>query len=156
MATQIITDTIRRGNSLMARIPQDLSLLALRLGLAGVFWASARTKVTEGLTISDSTYYLFEEEYQLPLISSDLAVPLATYAEHLLPVLLLLGLATRASALGLFIMSLVIQVFVYPAAFMSTHLGWFAMAIAVMGFGPGRLSLDHLIFRASNDGRAAA
>lgn len=156
MATQIITDTLSRGNGLMARIPIDLSLLALRLGLAGVFWASARTKVTEGLTISDSTYYLFEEEYQLPFISSDLAVPLATYAEHLLPILLLLGLATRVSALGLFVMSLVIQVFVYPAAFMSTHLGWFAMATAIMGFGPGRLSIDHMIAKANKGWGSAA
>jgi len=131
----------------LARIPTDLVQLALRLGLAGIFWASARTKVSEDLSISDSTYFLFEEEYQLPFLPVDIAVPLTTYAEHLLPILLLVGFATRLSALGLFAMTLVIQIFVYPSAFMSTHLGWFAMALAVMSFGPGRWSLDHLIAR---------
>lgn len=131
----------------MGKIPQDLIQLTLRLGLAGIFWMSARTKVTGFLSISDSTYFLFEEEYRLPLLPVDIAVPLATYAEHLLPILLAFGLATRLSALGLFVMALVIQLFVYPSAFLSTHLGWFAMALAVMGYGPGRLSLDHLITR---------
>ncbi|WCL54351.1 DoxX family protein [Gimibacter soli] len=132
---------------LFTRIPADLVQLTLRLGLAGIFWVSARTKVTGLMTISDSTYYLFEEEYQLPVIPADIAAPLATYAEHALPVLLLLGLATRVSALGLFVMALVIQLFVYPSAFLSTHLGWFALALAIMAYGPGRLSLDHLIAR---------
>lgn len=131
----------------MGKIPQDLIQLTLRLGLAGIFWMSARTKVTGFLSISDSTYFLFEEEYRLPLLPVDIAVPLATYAEHLLPILLAFGLATRLSALGLFVMALVIQLFVYPSAFLSTHLGWFAMALAVMGYGPGCLSIDHLITR---------
>lgn len=131
----------------MGKIPQDLIQLTLRLGLAGIFWMSARTKVTGFLSISDSTYFLFEEEYRLPLLPVDIAVPLATYAEHLLPILLAFGLATRLSALGLFVMALVIQLFVYPSAFLSTHLGWFAMALAVMGYGPGRLSIDQLITR---------
>lgn len=131
----------------MGKIPQDLIQLTLRLGLAGIFWMSARTKVTGFLSISDSTYFLFEEEYRLPLLPVDIAVPLATYTEHLLPILLAFGLATRLSAFGLFVMALVIQLFVYPSAFLSTHLGWFAMALAVMGYGPGRLSIDHLITR---------
>jgi len=133
----------------LARIPTDFVQLAMRLGLAGIFWASARTKVTSGLTISDSTYFLFEEEYQLPFLPVDIAVPLTTYAEHLLPIMLFLGLAARLSALGIFVMTLVIQIFVYPSAFMSTHLGWFAMALGVMSFGPGRWSLDHLIAKYS-------
>lgn len=147
MSPVTFIDRFLKANTVQPRISADITQLMLRLGLAGVFWASARTKVTEGLTISDSTYYLFEEEYQLPLISSDLAVPLATYAEHLFPVLLLLGLASRFSALALFVMALVIQIFVYPSAFVSTHLGWFALAVAVMVYGPGRLSLDHVISR---------
>ncbi len=129
----------------LARIPADVVQLTLRLGLAGVFWASARTKVTGALTISESTYFLFEEEYQIPILPVDIAVPLTTYAEHVLPLLLFVGFATRLSALGIFVMTLVIQIFVYPSAFLSTHLGWFAIALAVMSFGPGRWSLDHLI-----------
>lgn len=131
--------------ALLDRIPNDLVQLALRGGLAGIFWSSARTKVEGLLTISDNTYFLFEEEYRLPLIAPDLAAHLATYAEHLLPAMLVLGIGSRFAALGLFIMTLTIQLFVYPDAFVSTHLGWFALALAIMARGPGRLSLDHLL-----------
>ncbi len=129
------------------RALQAVTQLALRLGLAGVFWTSARTKVDGLLSVSDTTYLLFEEEYRLPLISPDIAAPLATYAEHLLPILLVLGLASRLSALGLVTMTAVIQLFVYPDALVSTHMGWFAMGLAIMVHGPGRLSLDHILFR---------
>lgn len=131
--------------ALLDRIPSDLVQLALRGGLAGIFWSSARTKVDGLLTISDNTYYLFEEEYRLPFIAPDIAAHLTTYTEHLLPVLLVLGLGSRLAALGLFIMTLTIQLFVYPDAFLSTHFGWFALALAIMGRGPGRISIDHLI-----------
>lgn len=131
--------------ALLDRIPSDLVQLALRGGLAGIFWSSARTKVDGLLTISDNTYYLFEEEYRLPFIAPDIAAHLATYTEHLLPVLLVLGLGSRLAALGLLIMTLTIQLFVYPDAFLSTHFGWFALALAIMGRGPGRISIDHLI-----------
>lgn len=133
--------------AVLAKIPTDLVQLALRGGLAGTFWSSARTKVDGLLTVSDNTYYLFEEEYRLPLIAPDFAAHLATYAEHLLPVMLMLGLGSRFAALGLFVMTLTIQLFVYPDAFLSTHLGWFALALAIMARGPGRISIDHMIGR---------
>lgn len=120
--------------------------LVLRLGLGGIFWASARTKVEGLLSISENTVFLFEEEYRLPLLSPDFAAIVTTYAEHLFPVLLLIGLATRFSALALLAMTMVIQIFVYPSAFMSTHLGWMALACAIMLYGPGKYSLDHLLF----------
>lgn len=129
------------------RIPTDLVQMALRCGLAGIFWSSGRTKVEGLITISDNTYFLFEEEYHLPFIAPDLAAHLATYAEHVLPVMLALGLGTRLAALGLFLMTLTIQLFVYPDAFVSTHLGWFALALAIIARGPGRISIDHLINR---------
>lgn len=131
----------------LERIPTGLVQLTLRGGLAGIFWSSARTKVDGLLTVSDNTYYLFEEEYRLPFIAPDFAAHLATYAEHLLPVMLVLGLGSRFAALGLFVMTLAIQLFVYPDAFLSTHLGWFALALAIMARGPGRISIDHLISR---------
>ena len=120
--------------------------LALRLGLGGIFWSSARTKVEGLLTVTEDTIWLFEEEYQLPLLAPDFAAHLATYAEHLFPIMLALGLGSRFAALALFVMAGVIQIFVYPDALLSTHLGWMAMAAAVMAFGSGRFSLDHLLF----------
>jgi putative oxidoreductase len=134
---------IRSLNASLDRIPQDVVALALRIFPAMVFLQSGRTKV-EGFSIKDSTWFLFEHEYALPLIPSDLAAVLATVAEHVLPVLLILGLFTRFSALGLLAMTIVIQVFVYPAAWV-THGLWAAALLAVVARGPGALSLDRLL-----------
>ena len=125
------------------RIPAAPVALVLRVFPALVFWQSGRTKV-EGLSIKDSTWFLFEHEYALPLIPSDLAAVAGTVAEHLLPVLLILGLFTRLSALGLLAMTLVIQIFVYPDAWM-THGLWAAPLLAVVAQGPGAWSLDRVL-----------
>lgn len=146
-----ITKALAAPIAVMDKIPADLVQLTLRGGIAGIFWSSARTKVEGLLTVSENTFFLFEEEYRLPFIATDLAAYLATYAEHLLPVLLVLGLGSRLAALGLFIMTLTIQLFVYPDAFFSTHFGWFALALAIMARGPGRISIDHLIRRRLGD-----
>lgn len=127
--------------SLCDRIPADLVLFLLRVFPALVFWQSGRTKV-EGFQIKESTWFLFEHEYDLPLIPSDVAAVLATLAEHLLPVALILGVVTRLSALGLLGMTAVIQIFVYPDAWM-THGLWAAGLLAVAAQGPGRWSIDH-------------
>lgn len=134
---------IARLNAWIAAIPADLVALMLRLFPAVVFWQSGRTKV-EGLRIRDQTWFLFQHEYALPLIPSNWAAVLATLAEHALPVLLVLGLMTRLSALGLLAMTIVIQIFVYPGAWV-THGLWAACLLALAARGPGRLSLDHLL-----------
>ena len=90
--------------------------------------------------------YLFQEEYRLPLIDPVIAAALATIGEHLLPVMLLLGLATRLGALGLLVMTLVIQLLVYPSAW-ATHGTWAVPLLLLLLHGGGRLSLDHLISR---------
>lgn len=135
--------TLRRLNALSGRIPHDVVALALRIFPAMVFFQSGRTKVDGLFTIKDSTWFLFREEYALPLIPSDLAAVLGTTAEHVLPVLLILGLFTRFAALGLLAMTAVIQVFVYPGAWV-THGLWAAAFLAVMARGPGAWSLDRV------------
>ena len=117
-----------------------------RLFIAAVFLLSGRTKVEGVLTVTDSTYFLFEYEYALPLIPPPVAAHLATYAEHLFPLLLIVGLASRLSAAALLGMTAVIQAFVYPEAW-RTHLGWAAALGFILFRGPGALSLDHLIRR---------
>jgi putative oxidoreductase len=136
----MILDAVNRQ---VARIPDAPVALLLRVFPALVFWQSGRTKV-DGFRIKDSTWFLFEHEYALPLIPFQLAAVMATVAEHLLPVLLILGLLTRLSALGLLAMTIVIQVFVYPGAWI-LHGLWAAPLLAVAVRGPGRWSLDHLI-----------
>lgn len=140
--TQTIS-LVRRLNALGANVPEDLVALAARLFPAAVFWLSARTKV-DGFSIKDQTYFLFEHVYALPLIPPALAAVLATVAEHVLPVLLILGLFSRLSAVGLLIMTLVIQLFVFPAAWV-THGLWAVALLVVVAHGPGRLSLDWLL-----------
>ena len=134
---------ITKLNLAFGRLPFAPVGLLLRLFPALVFWQSGRTKV-EGFSIKDSTWFLFEHEYALPLIPHEVAAVLATMAEHLLPVLLILGLFTRLSALGLLGMTAVIQIFVYPDAWM-THGLWAAPLLAVVVLGPGRWSVDHLV-----------
>lgn len=131
---------IRKINSKLARLPWDAAALALRNFPAAVFFASGQTKL-DGWRIADSTWFLFQHEYALPLIPSDIAAVAATVAEHVLPALLVLGLCTRLSALGLLAMTAVIQIFVYPGAW-QTHGLWAACFLALIVAGPGRLSLD--------------
>ena len=135
---------VRILNTRLDRLPREAVTLALRVFPAMVFLQSGRTKVEGLISIKPSTYFLFENEYALPLIPPDLAAILATAAEHVLPVLLILGLFTRLSALGLLGMTAVIQVFVYPGAWI-THGLWAAALLAIIAFGPGRLSLDRLL-----------
>jgi putative oxidoreductase len=127
-----------------------LALLLTRLALAGVFWRSGRSKVVEGtwLTISDATHFLFAEEYSKVPLPPEVAAVLATGAEHLFPVLLVLGLATRLSALALLGMTLTIQFFVYPDAWWPVHSLWSAMCLILMARGSGLLGLDPFLVKA--------
>jgi putative oxidoreductase len=111
-----------------------------------VFWNSGRTKV-DGWNIfqvNESAKLLFENEFQLPLLNPVFAAHLAALAEHIFPVLLVIGLATRYSALALLVMTAVIQIFVYPDAW-PTHGTWAACFLVLIARGPGALSLDDWI-----------
>lgn len=135
---------IRALNALAGRlIPYDLPALAARVFVGATFWLSARTKV-DGLTIKEQTYFLFENIYDLPLINPALAAVLATLAEHLLSVLLILGLFSRFAAAGLLVMTAVIQIFVFPGAW-NLHGLWAASLLIVLSKGPGRVSLDRAL-----------
>jgi putative oxidoreductase len=138
-----LTALVARANALMAAIPYWFVALITRISIAAVFWRSGQTKL-EGWRISDSAILLFKDEYKLPVIDPTLAAYLATIAEHAFPILLVLGLATRFAALALLIMTLVIEIFVYPDAW-PTHGTWAACFLILMTQGPGRISLDHWI-----------
>lgn len=145
--------------ALFQRIPDSLIAFVGRFSIAAVFWKSGQTKI-EGLAIdivdgtftlgiphlSESAVALFQDEYALPLLPPTLAAILAAFAEHVFPILILLGLATRFSALALLGMTLVIQIFVYPGAY-PTHGVWAAVLLYLVAKGPGVLSVDHWIAR---------
>ncbi|MBS9477016.1 DoxX family protein [Ancylobacter radicis] len=131
------------GRDLAGRIPHDVIALIARLSIAGVFWQSGQTKV-DGFMVTDSAVFLFENEYRLPLVDPVIGAHLAALAEHLFPLLLVIGLASRLSALALLVMTLVIQLLVYPGAW-PTHGTWAACLLIILAQGPGRFSLDHLL-----------
>ena len=133
----------RRLLDLCDSIPHWFLALIARISIAAVFWQSGRTKV-DGLTIKPQTFALFEHEYNVPLLPPELAAYLATIAEHVFPILLVIGLASRLSALALLGMTAVIQIFVYPLAW-PTHLLWAAALLYVIARGPGPVALDHPI-----------
>jgi len=149
--------------ALFERIPNSVIALVARFSIAAVFWNSGQTKI-EGFVInivsgdfalgwprlSDSAVALFQDEYKLPLISPELAAPMAAVAEHVFPLLILVGLGTRFSALALLGMTLVIQLFVYPGAY-ATHGTWAAVLLYLMARGPGMLSVDHWLARRHGD-----
>jgi putative oxidoreductase len=154
-----VTRLQQKIDAILSRTPQQLILILARLALAVIFWQSGQTKV-DGLsidlinftahfglpTIKESTYYLFEYEYALPLIPYHLAAVMATTAEHLLPILLILGLFTRYAAIAILIMTLVIQIFVYPSAY-PTHASWLVLSLVLIRHGAGTISLDNWLIK---------
>ncbi|ANY19758.1 DoxX [Tsuneonella dongtanensis] len=139
----------RLAGMLSSAAVEAAALLLTRLALGGVFWRSGRTKVVEGtwMELSDTSRFLFESEYAGVPVPAGLSAQMALWGETVLPILLVLGLATRLSALGLIGMTLVIQLFVYPEAWWPTHSLWAAMALVLVARGGGLLSLDHLLAR---------
>ncbi|MGZ0186699.1 MAG: DoxX family protein [Alphaproteobacteria bacterium] len=127
------------------RIPMAVILLAIRVGVAMVFLKSGFTKTTEGLTLADQTFMLFEYEYALPLIPHEIAAYAATYAEHILPIMLILGLGSRFAAMGLLGMTLVIELLVYPQQYWDIHLFWAGALLLIMAKGAGFFSIDRII-----------
>lgn len=147
--------------SLCSMVPDWLISLMARFSIAAIFWKSGQTKVS-GLAIdlfegtisigvprlSDSAVDLFRDEYQLPLLPPYLAAVLATTAEHVFSALLLAGLATRLSAVALLIMTIVIQLFVYPGAY-PTHAVWATALLFLIAKGAGPISADAALYHIS-------
>jgi putative oxidoreductase len=137
-------DLLETGRTLAERVPFSVIALVSRFAVASVFWRSGQTKVS-GFSIREETFFLFREEYKVPLLPPDLAAYLSTIGEHVFPALLIIGLASRLSALGLFGMTLVIQLFVFPSGW-PEHVLWFALLGLIITRGPGALSLDQLLW----------
>ncbi len=156
-------NTFRKIASWLDAIPYSLIALFLRVVAAHPFFVSGQTKI-EGPTIGrevlgldltfqiptairSATFTLFADEYKVPFLSSKVAAYAATAAETTLPLLLVLGLFTRLSALGLLVMTAIIQIFVYPDAWWTVHAYWAALLTVLIARGPGGVSLDHWFFR---------
>jgi putative oxidoreductase len=141
---------------------QPIADLLLRVWVAWAFYTSGLTKVTThslftffnknfgyptSLAPTDLTISLFKDEYQVPLLSPELAAQMGTAAEIILPLFIIFGLFGRLAALGLFIFNIT-AVLSYPAAqagfALEQHILWGLMLLIVVAHGPGKLSLDNL------------
>lgn len=124
---------------------QTLALLAVRLFLLDVFFRAGLSKLLDW----DSTLFLFQEEYRVPLLPPELAAVMGTAGELGLSSLLALGLLTRPAAVGLFLVNLM-AVISYPdltAAGLKDHQLWGVLCMVLALFGPGALSADGFLWR---------
>ena len=127
--------------------------LVARIALALPFLRSGLTRWDGFATLSPATTFLFETQFRLHVLGKAYGLPwpgllayLVGFAEIVLPMLLIVGLATRLSALGLLLMTGVIQL-VFPEGWANFHLYWAALALSVMALGAGRFSVDALFQR---------
>src|SRR5206468_11979448 len=123
-------------------VPYSVLAVPLRFAVATVFWSSAMTKLANW----DTAIALFTDEYKVPLLSPEVAAYITVSIEWTTPVLLVLGLGTRLTALVLLGMTAVIEIFVYPLAW-PTHSQWAAMLLVLLCRGPGKLSIDEWLRR---------
>lgn len=142
---------LARIDALLGAIPQWLPLLVLRFALAIPFYRSGLTKWDGFLQLSGGAEFLFAQEFKLHILGGQYPYPFPIFTAHaagiaeiVLPVLLVFGLFTRFSALGLLAMTAIIQITV-PEGWANFHLPWAAMALALVAFGGGAISLDRLI-----------
>jgi putative oxidoreductase len=122
-----------------------------RIALALPFFRSGLTRWNGFPNLTPATTYLFEEEFKLHIFGGEYSIPmpdivafLTACGEIVLPILLVVGFATRLSALGLLAMTAVIQL-VVPDGWINFHLYWAALALSIIAMGPGPLSLDRII-----------
>ena len=128
----------------------SLVQLVMRLALAVPFWKSGMLKWAGFLKLNDTAIALFTDEFMLHLPGGPYHYPAPTVmaflsgcGEIMFPVLLVLGFATRFAALGLLCMTVIVELTV-PDGW-PIHITWAAMALGIMAWGPGRISVDHLI-----------
>jgi putative oxidoreductase len=141
---------MRKATERLAQVALVVAPPLLRIALALPFFKSGLTKWDGFLSLSPAASYLFEDEFKLHIFGHAYDFPFPAVfayfdglAEIVLPVLLILGFATRFSALALLVMTGVIQL-VVPEGWANFHLPWAALAVALTAVGPGKLSLDHL------------
>jgi len=147
--------------SACAFIPYAIVAFGLRLLMAGIFFLDGQTRIAGPQLIADfhdihvsvilpaqvkaETFTAFATQYAPLPLPPALAAYLVSYAEFILPVMLVIGLGSRIATLGLLIMTAMISVFIMPEAFWSLHIFWFAILTVLLSQGPGELSLDHIV-----------
>ena len=142
---------IRRGLALTRQIDslQPLLLLAARLYVGLIFFRAGWLKIADW----GNTLALFRDTYKVPLLSPELAAYAGTFGELVFPVLIVLGLAGRVGAAGLFAVNVMavasyLELFGFECpAGINAHYYWGSVLLALVVFGPGKLSVDELLLR---------
>ena len=150
---------VDKANQLVQTIAApSLVQLVLRVALSVPFWRSGMLKWGGFLRLNDTAVTLFSDEFMLHLPGGPYHFPapavmafLSGCGEIMFPILLVLGLGTRFAGLGLLFMTVIVELTV-PDGW-PIHLTWAAMALALMAYGPGNISLDHLLCRARSQAR---
>jgi putative oxidoreductase len=133
---------VRRAIALLDSIPYSLVILPARIATFSVFFRSGLVKIADW----NATLTLFREEYKVPVLPPEIAAHMAAAMELGLSSLVLVGLFSRLSVLGLLGMVVVIQLFVEPMGW-PDHIQWLGFMIIILCRGPGALSLDWLLTR---------
>ncbi len=157
----LVRATIESFVSACAFIPYAVVALALRLVIARVFFLDGQSKIAgtrvafdlQGFDVSvvlpmqvkAETFAAFMTKYSMLPLPPAFAAYLVSYAEFILPVMLVIGLGTRFAAFGLLVMTAVIQIFVLQDALWSTHIYWAAILMVLLSLGAGPISLDHIV-----------
>jgi putative oxidoreductase len=135
-----------------AAVP-SLVQFVMRVALAVPFWRSGVLKWSGFLKLSDTAVTLFTDEFMLHLPGGPYHYPapavmafLSGCGEITFPILLVVGLATRFAALGLLLMTLIVELTI-PTGW-PMHITWAAMALGIMAWGPGRFSIDFWLQKA--------
>jgi putative oxidoreductase len=140
MNSNPVLEVMRRAYAMLDRVPLSLPLLVARVATFSVFLRSGLVKLSDW----SGTLMLFRDEYKVPVIPYEAAAYMAASMELGCSTLILLGLLTRVSVIGLFGMIATIQIFVYPTAW-PDHIQWTGFMLFVLLRGPGAISMDHLI-----------
>lgn len=134
---------------LLARIPQSVIALLGRVSLGYMFWVQGRAQMGGSWNVLEphaTTMALLRGGYDVPGVPIFLAAVLLQLAQFILPVLLVFGLATRFAALGLLVLIAVFEIFVHLGPY-AVHGAWAALLLMIIKYGPGEISLDHVLGR---------
>ena len=145
-----LVSLVRSMNAMLQLVPSSIALLGLRVAVSIPFWNSGVLKWESfPVQVNDTAVTLFAEEFKLHILGNEIPFPFPAVTAHLvalaevtLPVLLIAGLLSRLSAFALVLMTIVIQLTV-PSGW-AIHLTWAAMALAVVSYGGGKISLDNV------------
>jgi putative oxidoreductase len=156
-----IARVVGRLNTLIAGVPYAVIAIGLRLLMARQFFPDGQSKIegpvvpfnwlridfsmTLPSEIGDAAMQTMQSQYANLPISASTAAYIFTYAEFVLPICLVIGFATRFAAFGLLLMTLLLQLYVAPHLWWSTHVYWTAILMVLMTVGPGTISVDALI-----------